>query len=59
MTPLFLLRGLFKTDRVVGTAQLKLEPLETACELREILEVSLKIAFALPARLSVPPVQGE
>ncbi|XP_044299490.1 coiled-coil and C2 domain-containing protein 1A isoform X1 [Varanus komodoensis] len=31
--------GLFKTDRVVGTAQLKLEALETACELREILEL--------------------
>ncbi|XP_061469802.1 coiled-coil and C2 domain-containing protein 1A [Rhineura floridana] len=31
--------GLFKTDRVVGTAQLKLETLETACELREILEL--------------------
>lgn len=32
-------RGLFKTDRVLGTAQLKLEALETACEVREILEV--------------------
>ncbi|XP_074670140.1 coiled-coil and C2 domain-containing protein 1A [Strix aluco] len=31
--------GLFKTDRVIGTAQLKLEALETACEVREILEV--------------------
>ncbi|XP_062975430.1 coiled-coil and C2 domain-containing protein 1A [Elgaria multicarinata webbii] len=31
--------GLFKTDRVVGTAQLKLEALETSCELREILEL--------------------
>ncbi|XP_033029967.1 coiled-coil and C2 domain-containing protein 1A isoform X1 [Lacerta agilis] len=31
--------GLFKTDRVVGTAQLKLDALETACELREILEL--------------------
>ncbi|XP_054859114.1 coiled-coil and C2 domain-containing protein 1A isoform X2 [Eublepharis macularius] len=31
--------GLFKTDRVLGTAQLKLEALETACELREILEL--------------------
>lgn len=32
-------RGLFKTDRVLGTAQLKLDALETACEVREILEV--------------------
>uniref|UniRef100_A0A670Y142 Coiled-coil and C2 domain-containing protein 1B n=1 Tax=Pseudonaja textilis TaxID=8673 RepID=A0A670Y142_PSETE len=31
--------GLFKNDRVVGTAQLKLEALETKCELREILEL--------------------
>ncbi|XP_067829220.1 coiled-coil and C2 domain-containing protein 1A isoform X2 [Heptranchias perlo] len=31
--------GLFKTDRVVGTAQLKLEKLESQCEVREILEV--------------------
>ncbi|XP_074835541.1 coiled-coil and C2 domain-containing protein 1A isoform X2 [Carettochelys insculpta] len=31
--------GLFKTDRVVGTAQLKLEALETTCELREIIEL--------------------
>ncbi|XP_010224341.1 PREDICTED: coiled-coil and C2 domain-containing protein 1A [Tinamus guttatus] len=31
--------GLFKTDRVVGTAQLKLEALEAACEVREIVEV--------------------
>ncbi|XP_074786230.1 coiled-coil and C2 domain-containing protein 1A isoform X2 [Athene noctua] len=31
--------GLFKTDRVIGTAQLKLEALETVCEVREILEL--------------------
>ncbi|XP_066474043.1 coiled-coil and C2 domain-containing protein 1A [Tiliqua scincoides] len=31
--------GLFKNDRVLGTTQLKLEALETACELREILEL--------------------
>ncbi|XP_048198329.1 coiled-coil and C2 domain-containing protein 1A isoform X2 [Perognathus longimembris pacificus] len=31
--------GLFKTDRVLGTAQLKLDALETACEVREVLEV--------------------
>ncbi|XP_075773301.1 coiled-coil and C2 domain-containing protein 1A isoform X2 [Pelodiscus sinensis] len=31
--------GLFKTDRVVGAAQLKLEALETTCELREIVEL--------------------
>ncbi|XP_012414979.1 coiled-coil and C2 domain-containing protein 1A [Trichechus manatus latirostris] len=31
--------GLFKNDRVLGTAQLKLDTLETACEVREILEV--------------------
>lgn len=31
--------GLFKTDRVLGTAQLKLDALESACEVREILEV--------------------
>ncbi|XP_069576633.1 coiled-coil and C2 domain-containing protein 1A [Brachyistius frenatus] len=31
--------GLFKTDKVVGTAQLKLEALENHCDLREILEV--------------------
>lgn len=35
----FLHRGLFKTDRVLGTAQLKLDMLETACEVHEILEV--------------------
>uniref|UniRef100_A0A3B5QRE7 Coiled-coil and C2 domain-containing protein 1B n=1 Tax=Xiphophorus maculatus TaxID=8083 RepID=A0A3B5QRE7_XIPMA len=31
--------GLFKTDRAVGTAQLKLEALENHCEIREIIEV--------------------
>uniref|UniRef100_UPI00398E607E coiled-coil and C2 domain-containing protein 1A isoform X2 n=1 Tax=Pristiophorus japonicus TaxID=55135 RepID=UPI00398E607E len=31
--------GLFKTDRVVGTAQLKLDKLESQCEVRDILEV--------------------
>ncbi|KAM6218789.1 coiled-coil and C2 domain-containing protein 1A isoform 2-T2 [Rhynchocyon petersi] len=31
--------GLFKNDRVLGTAQLKLDSLETTCEVREILEV--------------------
>ncbi|XP_030052757.1 coiled-coil and C2 domain-containing protein 1A [Microcaecilia unicolor] len=31
--------GLFKQDRVVGTAHLKLEALETNCEIREIIEV--------------------
>ncbi|XP_067170766.1 coiled-coil and C2 domain-containing protein 1A [Apteryx mantelli] len=31
--------GLFKTDRIVGTAQLKLEALETTCEVREIVEL--------------------
>ncbi|KAM6188608.1 coiled-coil and C2 domain-containing protein 1A isoform 2-T2 [Sarcoramphus papa] len=31
--------GLFKTDRVIGTAQLKLEALETTCEVREIIEL--------------------
>uniref|UniRef100_A0A669EX48 Coiled-coil and C2 domain-containing protein 1B n=1 Tax=Oreochromis niloticus TaxID=8128 RepID=A0A669EX48_ORENI len=31
--------GLFKNDKVVGTAQLKLEGLENHCEIREILEV--------------------
>lgn len=31
--------GLFKTDRVLGTAQLKLDALDSACEVREILEV--------------------
>ncbi|XP_069460476.1 coiled-coil and C2 domain-containing protein 1A isoform X2 [Ambystoma mexicanum] len=31
--------GLFKQDRAVGTAQLKLESLETSCEIREIIEV--------------------
>ncbi|KAM4677339.1 coiled-coil and C2 domain-containing protein 1A isoform 2-T2 [Discoglossus pictus] len=30
---------LFKADRVLGTAHLKLEALETNCEIREILEV--------------------
>lgn len=33
-------RGLFKTDKVVGTAQLKLEALENHCDMREIIEVS-------------------
>uniref|UniRef100_A0A8C5EAI5 Coiled-coil and C2 domain-containing protein 1B n=1 Tax=Gouania willdenowi TaxID=441366 RepID=A0A8C5EAI5_GOUWI len=31
--------GLFKNDKVVGTAQLKLEALENHCEIREIIEV--------------------
>ncbi|XP_076001667.1 coiled-coil and C2 domain-containing protein 1A isoform X2 [Genypterus blacodes] len=31
--------GLFKTDKVVGTAQLKLEALDNHCEVREIIEV--------------------
>ncbi|XP_072255548.1 coiled-coil and C2 domain-containing protein 1A isoform X1 [Pyxicephalus adspersus] len=31
--------GLFKSDRVLGTAQLKLEALENNCEVRDILEV--------------------
>ncbi|KAM4750137.1 coiled-coil and C2 domain-containing protein 1A [Anableps anableps] len=31
--------GLFKTDKPVGTAQLKLEALENHCEIREIIEV--------------------
>lgn len=35
-------RGLFKTDKVVGTAQLKLEGLENHCDIREIIEVSVK-----------------
>nr|XP_040041709.1 coiled-coil and C2 domain-containing protein 1A [Gasterosteus aculeatus aculeatus] len=31
--------GLFKTDKVVGTAQMKLEALENQCDVREIIEV--------------------
>ncbi|XP_026215753.1 coiled-coil and C2 domain-containing protein 1A [Anabas testudineus] len=31
--------GLFKTDKLVGSAQLKLEALENHCEMREIIEV--------------------
>ncbi|XP_036390915.1 coiled-coil and C2 domain-containing protein 1A [Megalops cyprinoides] len=31
--------GLFKTDKVVGTAQLKLDSLETQCEIRQLVEV--------------------
>ncbi|KAK5866314.1 hypothetical protein PBY51_020514 [Eleginops maclovinus] len=31
--------GLFKTDKVIGTAHLKLEALENHCDLREIIEV--------------------
>uniref|UniRef100_W5KXX6 Coiled-coil and C2 domain-containing protein 1B n=1 Tax=Astyanax mexicanus TaxID=7994 RepID=W5KXX6_ASTMX len=31
--------GLFKQDKVVGNAQLKLEALENQCEIREIIEV--------------------
>lgn len=34
-------RGLFKTDKVVGTAQLKLEALENHCDVREIIDVSV------------------
>lgn len=37
-------RGLFKSDRLLGTAQLRLPALETVCELREILEVSPAVA---------------
>lgn len=36
----YIYRGLFKTDKVVGTAQLKLEALENHCDMREIIEVS-------------------
>uniref|UniRef100_A0A8B9JEX6 DM14 domain-containing protein n=1 Tax=Astyanax mexicanus TaxID=7994 RepID=A0A8B9JEX6_ASTMX len=32
--------GLFKQDKVVGNAQLKLEALENQCEIREIIEVT-------------------
>ncbi|XP_018109208.1 coiled-coil and C2 domain-containing protein 1A isoform X2 [Xenopus laevis] len=31
--------GLFKSDRLLGTSQLKLEALESSCEIRDILEV--------------------
>nr|XP_019939661.1 PREDICTED: coiled-coil and C2 domain-containing protein 1A [Paralichthys olivaceus] len=31
--------GLFKTDKVVGTAQLKLEALDNHCDIREIIDV--------------------
>ncbi|XP_018425962.1 PREDICTED: coiled-coil and C2 domain-containing protein 1A [Nanorana parkeri] len=31
--------GLFKSDRVLGTAHLKLETMENSCEIRDILEV--------------------
>uniref|UniRef100_A0A8C1UFB6 Coiled-coil and C2 domain-containing protein 1B n=1 Tax=Cyprinus carpio TaxID=7962 RepID=A0A8C1UFB6_CYPCA len=31
--------GLFKTDKVVGSAQMKLEALENQCEIREIIDV--------------------
>ncbi|KAG5854057.1 hypothetical protein ANANG_G00033480 [Anguilla anguilla] len=31
--------GLFKGDKVVGSAQLKLESLETQCEIRQLIEV--------------------
>ncbi|XP_077461156.1 coiled-coil and C2 domain-containing protein 1A [Stigmatopora argus] len=31
--------GLFKTDKIVGTAQLKLDALENRCDIREIIEV--------------------
>uniref|UniRef100_A0A673H5A3 Coiled-coil and C2 domain-containing protein 1B n=1 Tax=Sinocyclocheilus rhinocerous TaxID=307959 RepID=A0A673H5A3_9TELE len=31
--------GLFKTDKVVGSAQLKLEALENQCEIRDIIDV--------------------
>lgn len=33
-------RGLFKTDKVVGTAHLKLDALENHCDIREIIEAS-------------------
>lgn len=41
-------RGLFKNDKVLGTAQLKLEGLENHCEIREILEVSVDYACKHP-----------
>ncbi|KAG9337402.1 hypothetical protein JZ751_028823 [Albula glossodonta] len=31
--------GLFKGDKVVGTAQLKLESLETQCEIRQLIDI--------------------
>lgn len=42
MFPVCIHRGLFKTDKVVGTAQLKLEALENHCDVREIIEVTTK-----------------
>lgn len=41
--------GLFKTDRIVGTAQLKLEALETTCEVREIIEVRMHQCLTVPS----------
>lgn len=35
-------RSFFRSDKLVGTAHLKLERLENECEIREILEVGLK-----------------
>lgn len=37
----FFSRSLFKTDKMVGTAQLKLEALENHCDVREIIEVTV------------------
>lgn len=61
-------RGLFKTDRAVGTAQLKLEALENHCEIREIIEVSVNDQmygshkhlhrFSLRARVSGQVMDG-
>lgn len=35
----WILRSFFRSDKLVGTAHLKLERLETECEIREIVEV--------------------
>lgn len=47
-------RGLFRPERALGSAQLRLEGLEVACELREQLEVR----GTLPASLAFPRLPG-
>lgn len=48
--------GLFKTDKVVGSAQLKLEALENQCEIREIIDVSdsHKLTYHMHTSAGVP-----
>lgn len=49
----WLSRSFFRSDKLVGTAQLKLERLENECEIREIVEVRWANWRTWPKRASI------